>query len=897
MNGSKLYHRQCFRHHERTSNVIANDDDLQSEDCTADTLCDDDCTNKAASAFVSAPSVVKSSDTPSLSLTHKADCTSHQTSSVHSPIAASSLQSCQPLAVVTGEQASVKPLTQQQQQDTMDKTSLESASAVRDAPDDISTPQESSVPARQQTDTSVLRHNVVDNGHPAAAAVNVIEMSVKSVEVGVPPEKSAVSLPCNIGDSFSPVKSTVTDAPEQKVESENTEETAPGKSVKTSDIPASVSESLASSLSSHFAVESAEHAAVPATENAVTFSSAAVSPRSCQQAPADVGMTTSQRTYHSPSVGTKPAVSLTSNTPQIAASLSCETVSVSADDVSNTAPASACAVVAPLSSELSCKTVDHAVTDPQRVVPRRPAPLPPRQTEEKPASNEQLTKATCFDSKQTTVSVSTTPETLELSRDVTAADQQMSSKHSLQSNIQAEKQSSAEAISKQCEEQTASAPGQGQPVPVPRHPRLPKLKVSSTDVEASKASSSSPESTVTIKAAPGNVNAPQKPSPVPKPRKSMLCVVEPSEVVDRGKRDVSVKHGDTELCQADKALVAKSEAGDSFITDSCMPAAVAEAVPAARPRSPRLMTAAVSCDENKSPSLSPSLPVKYPRSKKRCAAPLPPSSLSAVSPKLQPPEPEAGSATEPEPQTLGPPQRHERPHSHGSMSPQRPGRPERPRSPGSMSPQRTGPPERPYSPGIMSPQQPERPRSLGNLSPQRSERLHSPGSMSPKRPGPPERPHSPASISSQRPVSPGSISSQQPSPSVGILSQVANNLEDKSPIVNSEQTVSSEPVRRKITPGVKFTFEKDVFRPSPTAPAVDTSVTEHLKPSRPAPPRPAAVPVSKRMVLLVYLLYKSGNPFLGTEFHFPGIGNLKGHSQESRNSFCLNNRPNTQHLH
>ena len=789
MTNNKLYHRQCYRHHERTSSMIVDDVGLPPADMVSDS-------DKAASVFVSTSSTLKYSHTPSLSFASKTDLTSCETSSsVQAPTTVSCSASCETSAVVTGEQASVKPMTEQQQvrhqRVAVNKASLESVNQVIGATDNISA-QEPSVSAQQQTDSI----NVV-----VTQSTEMSTNSIQSVEVGVPSEELVRRLPCSVGDSLSQMKPTGTDASEQlqnKVDSKTSKKAEPRKPAETSRVPTSVSESSSSSL---LAVAAAEGVVGSATKDQVISTPTPVSRASCQkQAPVNAAVITLQPVSHFPTVDVCCAVSPSSKTLQPEVPLPCTTVSALSHDVSDASPAAACDVVTPLSS---CKSVNHAVKDSHPVVPRRRAPLPPRPT----PTEKQLTQ---LNSGQTTVSISRSQEPLELS-------QQTSSNHSLQSNTRDELQSSKETVGKQYEVQTTSAPIQGEPVPTPRHPQTSKFEAQSTDVEICEASLSTPESALFVKAAHDNAAVALKLPPVPKRRKN-LPVVEPGKAADKGKPDAVVKH---ELHQADVSLADKSKAGNSFITDSCMSAAAGKEAGvqiqlAARQRSPEIGTSPRSGEVNNSPSISPALPVKYPRSKKRSAAPRPP---ILMSPKQQSLKPEVSSATMPEPANVSSSQ-----VTHQKLEP-----PQRPSSPASASSQVTQPPQRPSSPASASSQ------------------------VTHQKLDPPQRPSSPASISSQvthqkpeppqRPASPASAASS---------SQVTNNGAEKSPVVKYEQNLpvdSVQPVRRKITPGVKFTFEKDAFRPAMTSAAVDTSAAVQLKPSRPAPPRPDAVAITKRKVL------------------------------------------------
>ena len=801
MNNNRLYHRQCYRHHEqRASSAAVNDVSLPSadnDDTMAEMITDND---KPAS----------NGDKPSVSVTSKTVCSSAslQAPLAASSLAASSLPSCELSSVVAGEQTSPKPLTDSQP-NAASTTAPESVSQVTIAVVNVSA-QDISASTRQKTDSSVSHHSDADVSQPAAAAVNAEAVSTR--ELTSVEEELVRGLPCSVGeDTASRSKTTANDVSEQlqnKVESERTEKLVLGKPAEAPCAPSSegasssssssfvtaaatehvvstsnetqqlqnesskktvpskpaetvyaaslVSESMSSSPS-FGAATTAEHVIVSTTKEAVVSSQTPVSPRSCQQAPADVSETTEQQTNHSRAVNISRTVSRSSDRQPRAPPLPCGTITTSAHVASNTTATATCTAAVSAASESSSKAVHHAVKDSHRLVARRPAPPPPTQTQQTTAGSQQLKPVV-----QTTTSSRTVPEApIKSSRDVTSADQQ-----SLRPDVQAEHLSSKEAVSTQSEEQTAavSIQGQSSPVPTPRHSRLPKIHVLTTDAEMCQAGSSVRESAVVTKAATDKGAQPRKASPVPKPRKNLHSVVEPGEVSGRGKEDVVVKHGDMERSQGDASLALKSKTDDIVTGSSMSDAADKEPrkqMPTARPRTPDTMLASSSLmpgeENNISPSLSPTVPVKFPRSKKRTAAPLPPRPPRPVSPNVPSPKPESSSITEPEPQARVPPQR--------------------------------------------------------------------------------------------------------PDPPAGMSSQVSNNSSDRSPTVNSENstsTANSEPVRRKITPGVKFTFEKDVFRPPKPAGAVDSSSSagECLKPSRPAPPRPTVVAVAKRKVLHACSLYQ-----------------------------------------
>jgi len=768
MSNNRLYHRQCFRRHERARSVIVDDLTSQSDDDAVNMLRDvtpnGECTEKAPSPFTAAPSAVS-----------KINGTSPLTSSSMCVPAPESLPSS---AAVTQEQISVK-MSVNQEENALNKTAVKSISEVNNAAaasGDVDVLQkETSTTAPQQSDLSVLHGDEEVAGKPSDVAVNgtgMLTSEVTSVTVSISADELVLSSLHSVGVTKSLMESTVSDESEESKQWQNkvgletvgletTKKTLPEKLEKTESpaVPASVSES---SLSSYGVVSAAaEHVAESAAKDEVIPRRPPVSPSSRRHAPVDTGVTTQQLpTVHSPSVDVCPVVS-----PQTV-KLPSGTASTSAANISSTVPVSVCASVSTSSSESSCTTVHSVVKDSHRITPRRPAPLPPTQMQEK-VSNQQHSPVA-----QTAVSTAS-----ELPRHSMAADQQVSGGRGLQSDAHTEQQSSKEAVNKKCEEQTAVVADYTHPVPSPRRHQIPKIEVLSADVEMRSSRLSSTEVPETVKAASDSETVAVKTSPVPKPRKSLTTVLEPNEMADKQKPDLVVKHKDSELSQIDRSLGAKSKVGNSLVTDSCMSAAAGEEsakiTPTAPPQSPDVDSVPVSCEGNKSPSLSPSLPVKLPRSRKHRAAPQPP---TAVSPKRQSPEPEAGSGStaKPEPQVLRPPRR---------------------------------------------------PTAAAGTSSQVTNR------------GGGQSPGLPASTSSQ----------------------VTNENAERSPTVNSEQSSAgnSEPVRRKITPGMKFTFEKDVFRPPQTT--VDASEPEQLKPSRRAPPRPPATAISKRKVLWVAscLLYST----------------------------------------
>jgi len=651
--------------------------DIESADSAVDMpsavmMSDDD---RSASVGVSMPSVLKNSDTTSLSSTSRADCFSP-------PMPAFGLPSSGQTSslVVTHEHAiPVKPSTENWQTVVNGTVVREPISQVDTALVDVS-----ALSSSQQTDSAILH--------------------VSTEPSATPEELVNRCLPRSEGGSMDQLKSAVSDGSERLqsgVVSENFEKRKPHELVKTS-LPSSASESSPSSPRS--------------SPRMVSSRLAPVSPRSCRPS-IDTSQTAQHLTSHSPSVDAPLAtISPLINTPL---PLPCMTVSAIDCYYVTTALAAVGTEQASESSESSCKTDRRLVDDHHcAVAPRRPAPLPPRPTQQKTvASNQPRTPTRLkLDSVgHTAVTVSTTPEmSFESSQNGRS-----SNEHSLQADVQANKQTSKEAVRTRYEEQTASASSQDQPVPIPRHHLLPKQEVPEINTALSVADK---PPALMVKAVSDRVSLPVKPTPapVPRPRKNVLSViVESSDMVGEGKRDVAVRHEDVKMLQEDRPLATISEASGEPVKQ----------LPIAHPRSPA--TSLEPGEGKKSPSLSPSLPVKYPRSKKRSAAPVPPRPSRPVVSELQSPKPESSSVTE--------------------------------------------------------------------------------------------------------------AAGSQPL-------QVAAGGADKLPTVNSEHsnsTTSPQPVRRKITPGMKFTFENDMFQPA----AVDTSAEmEHLKPSRPAPPRPRGSVVTKRMV-------------------------------------------------
>ena len=755
MSNNRLYHRQCFRHHERASFVAVHDVDLQSSDSVVDmhdnVTADSDCGHTAASVSVSTASASKSSDTPSLTSMNRIAHTSPKT---QSPVSSSS---CLPslessTAAATCEDASVKPSLDREHVAVSD-SARGSCSQVSSAADDISV-HEPTASAHIQTGSADSYRNEVVTSRSASTAVNVTvtqKHEAGSVEVRAPEEELVLNSACSVKNSSKQMESAVSDAAEalehQQIERSDVDlETA--KKTLLENIPVSSSESCSSSSPSSFAVAVTEHAADSVAKDGSyirVYRPAPLLPKVRSLAPVAEDVSAQQLTSpHSSSVSVCRAASPSADT--AAAKSSSESDSPSVHVTSDAAPTVACAVVASSSSESPYVTVHHVVKDTHHVVPRRPAPRPPSQAEQNTASSQQPASVTQSDSEHVTAKISTTPGPTELLQEVTAA--------RLQSDVHTEQLSSKDAINKHCDELTASGSSCDLPVPTPRHSHLLKPNVLST------ASLSPAESPVVMV---DDAAVAVKPPPVPKPRKKSQALQEPAEVGGKEKPGGVVNHRDIELSHGDGSVAVESKTNDTVVRDSCMFAGTSEEpgkqIPVTHVTSPQLLTVSSSpqpSEENKSPSLSPALPVKYPRSKKRCAAPMPPSSVGPVSPNLQSPKPEGSSATNSEPRV------------------------------------------------------------------------------------------------------------QQSIPAVSMSAEAGDKSTDKSSTVNSEE--SSKPVRKKITPHVKFTFEKDVFRPGKIGAMETTSSVEVLKPSRPAPPCPAVAAVTKRKVLFstihICSLYKLSCLFL-----------------------------------
>jgi len=658
-------------------------------------------------------------------------------------------------AAATSEDASVKPSLDREHVAVSD-SARGSCSQVSSAADDISV-HEPTASAHVQTGSADSHRNEVVTSRSASTAVNVTvtqKHEAGSVEVRAPEEELVLNSACSVKDSSEQMESAVSDAAEalepQQIERSDVDiETA--KKTLLENIPVSSSESSSSSPSS-FAVAVTEHAADSVAKGGSyirVYRPAPLLPKVRSLAPVAEDVSAQQPTFsHSSSLSVCRAAS--PSAAAAAAKSSSESDSPSVHVTSDAAPTAACAVVASSSSESPCVTVHHVVKDTHHVVPRRPAPRPPSQAEQNTASSQQPASVTQSDSQHMMAKISTTPEPTELLQEVAAA--------SLHSDVHTEQLSSKDAINKHCDELTASGSSCDLPVPTPRHSHLLKPNVLST---ASLSPAESPMVTV------DDAAVAVKPPPVPKPRKKSQALQEPAEVGGKEKPGGVVNHRDIELSHADGSVAVESKTNDTVVRDSCMFAGTSEEpgkqIPVTHVTSPRLPTVSSSpqpCEENKSPSLSPALPVKYPRSKKRCAAPMPPSSVGPVSPNLQSPKPEGSSAINSEPRVLG--------------------------------------------------------------------------------------------------------SQQQSIPAVSTSAEAGDKSADKSSTVNSEE--SSKPVRKKITPHVKFTFEKDVFRPGKIGAMETTSSVEVLKPSRPAPPCPAVAAVTKRKVLFstihICLLFKLSCLFL-----------------------------------
>ena len=711
MNNNQLYHRQCFRHHERASIVAADNIAPQSSDSVADFVSNHERSYETASVTVSAVSgAVEVSDALSLPSATKVACTSPQTRSSMS--ASASVSTCE--SAISCDKLSLKPLADHQQGEVNNTTTEGSSGQVRSTDVDMSV-QETSVPDNHGlTNTSVAVATSIESHDRVPAEVNISdeELVLNSFSLS-----SGARSPRQ-------TESTVDSASEASEQQQNEvyrrtkKPLLPEKPVTTlSLVPVTAGESLSSS---------AEHVTSCVTKGTVTLRPAPMSRSSPSDTTSSAGeglsssagqvlscftndtvvlrrsppmsrsrprrliapVARARQSSCSSSVSVSQAETPSSVTAQPTAS-----VSQSVEDVANAATTAASDVETCSSSvAVDCKVFR----------PRRPAPLPP------PVSQHETSafSMTPSDSLTITVSMSST-ESLQES---TTADEQVPGEHSLLSDT--ERQSSKDAIIKHNDELPASEASQDQPVPTPRRRHLPKLNMPSTGVEASSASSEDDPAVISSNA----IDA-AKPSLVPKPRKQMPSDVESAEMTDRPKPDEVAKQDAIELTPSPKSNV-----DDAVVRDSCT-----------------VSSSQWPCNEDKSPLLSPSQPARYPRSKKRYAAPPPPVPLSPALPK-----PEANDAPKSEPQMLG---------------------------------------------------------------------------------------------------------SQQCSPVVSTPSPAANKPSDKSVIVNSGETVApdSKPTRKKISPRVKFTFEKDVFRP--TNSTTNMSSPELLKPSRPAPPRPtSAAAVIKRKV-------------------------------------------------
>jgi len=796
MNNNRLYHRQCFRRHERScGSQTVSDIDSQFADSSAAPVVsvlqdvgtsDRVSVDKAVSS--STPSEIKYSDTSST--VNTVDCTSS------SPECAAVPESCLPsceTSVMNGEVLTsfAKPSIEDAlnvHAAAVNSSNHISAAAADDDDDDISLQEMSAASTRrQQTDLSVLTNDAGLASQPTAAAVATTELPLCQVMSAEASDDLGLHLPQSVGFTLNPTESAVTyefgalEQLQNGVNSETRGKMLPEQAVNT---PLPVVASLdgeSCSLSSAAAAVAAESVEVPE----VMPRRAPVSPRFRQHALIDVAVTTQQPTSSSLDVhpsASSPSVklldgavsaSLSSTVHLSEVHLSSKTASVSTHDISSTVPVAAFAVSAPLSSESS----STAFKSSHRVVPRRPAPLPPEQMQEKRTNSP----ITLIKESGHLGSITATSELSEsMQHEISAADlaQQVSDTPA----VHAEQGSYKEAVAKPCEEQTAvsAVTGCSRPVPISRCPQTPK-PVDSTPTHPS----SLTPPVITMTDSDNSETVAVKPLPVPKPRKSMLFVTEPDEM--GGKGGMMVKHEDVELCQDDGLVTVRSDKRDNVITGSSVPTAAAAATAAVKitpsvcPRSPEVgmvSSSQLTCKENKSPSSSPTVPVKYPRSKKHHAAPKPP---TPVTPKLPSPKPETSSTAKPE------------------------------------------------SPA------PDIPPRLAKAAASSSQLTNKDGGRSP-----------------------------------GLTNKIADKPAAAAYLQQSPAVNSSAPVRRKITPGKKFTFKNDVFRGEKSAVAVETSAAEHLKPSRPAPPRPPTFIVTKRKVLTmcmrVSLLCKQSCYFLAVNF-------------------------------
>ena len=733
LSNNRLYHRQCFRHHERASFVAVYDVGPQSSDSAVDmhdaeTSGSNHSNNATMSLSVPSASVSKYSDKPSLSLADKTARTSPKT---HSPVSSTaclpSLKSSASAAIC--DDASVKPARDQKQVAGNDGAQGAS-SQISCATIDCSV-LEPSLTADVQSHTVVSRHNEVVTSQSTSRAVNVAGMhthELASVKVSDREWELVVSSQNSAGDSPAQMESAVSDASEvsehQRIEqNETVKKTLPEKPGEAFCKLASTSQNSSLSSPSLFTMSVTGHAASSVARDIVMGRLAPLLPKS------DLLATVAEDAQLPTSCSSSLSVChATSSTAVV--KLPSESVSPIHGSTSHTA-------VAPSSPE-SCVAIRPAIKDFRRTAPHRPAPSPPLQAQQETLADQQPASVTPSDSQHTPVSSSTTPEWSELPQKATAA--------SLQLDVHSVQLSSKDAPSQRCHEPTTSGMSCDRPLPTPRgRPQLPKL---STNVDMYAASLSSAEDLVAMT---NDMAVVRKRSPVPKPRKKSQ---EPAEVAGKEKPDEVVKCGDTELSRGDGSPAVRSKADDTVVNDSCMSAAAGEKlgkqIPATYVTSPQVATVNPLLQphkESRSPSLSPSLPVKHPRSKKRCAAPLPPTMERPTPPSLQSLKPEGRSAVKSE--------------------------------------------------------------------------LQMPGTQ------------------------------QHCIPAVSMSSQADDNSAATSLTDNSEE--STKPVKKKITPGVKFTFEKDVFRPGKICAIEASSSAEILKPSRPAPPRPAAAAVTKRKVLCMFV--------------------------------------------
>jgi len=687
MNNSLLYHRQCFRQQENAGSVTDVDVGFESSaDITADVVHNDnDCDDKAAltEADISTSSVLKSNDTPLVSSASIVDSTSPLiSSSLDKPMPASSVLSHPPLDTV--EQSSMKH--------SVDQVSINSfAPASADATDDTSERKAAQCSSRP-ADSSTLQHDDVGVSQTSTTATvdqtKIQTDDLTPVEVVVLVEKLPVSSHCGLQVAPNQMESAVNGKSEEML---NTVEHETGKKKPLEKLAENSSRSASgvhtSSSSSSAALASVKHRARSATEDGDMSVQMPVSAVEFYHQPSAVADVTS----HSASVDVIQTVLPSSTASQPAVKLPSRTTS---HDVSVTMPTAAVAQSSPESSTVDCRKVKGCS--------RRPAPLPPREPLHDTAGHKRLTSVMLCGSEHVSTAV-------KLTHDLT---------HSTQSQQQ--------TTSKNSEEQLPAVASHNGPKPTARQRHLPKPKVPATDAGMCPADvSEGPAITKVATDNTGNTSSALKRSPVAKPRKHSQSVLEVAEVVGIGTSAVTVKRGD-----ADSSLAAKLKADNNVVTDSGM-SSVGDV-------EPEVSSFPLNCEGSKSPSLSPSLLVKYPRSKKRFAAPAPPR-----------PAPPATKSED----------------SH------------------------------PHIAAITKPQMAESHQQLGSC-----------GSRSPYS-----------------------------------ANDLAHSLTD---VPEHSGTSDVKPVRKKISPGVKFTFEKDVFRPTKTP---DVLAAEHLKPSRPAPPRPYAADAKRKV--------------------------------------------------